>query len=139
MTSRIIKDEELLGKLVIDHKAKIVGKVTDLGVSYDGKAVITVQSETPEGTKEEFFYMDRIAAIGDVILLKPPTEARTPITPVTPAFPGPAPPSVPAPAKQIPSPPPPPTSERVVICPVCGAKNRPTAKFCIKCGTKLVP
>jgi len=136
MASRIIKDEELLGKLVIDHNAKIVGKVADLGVSCDGKAVITVQSETDEGVKEEFIYMDRIAAIGDVILLKPPTEARRPIPvpPVTPAFPGPAPP----PATQIPSQPIP-ESERVVVCPVCGAKNRPTAKFCIKCGTKLVP
>jgi len=114
MEKRFIKREEVAGKLVVDQEARVLGKVTDLAVTYDGKAVITVGRETEEGVKEEVIPMDRVAAIGDVILLK---GEATPTVQPTPA----------------------PTPTRIRICPNCGAENKPTAKFCIKCGTKLVP
>lgn len=107
-----MKREEVIGKPIITCDARIIGKVSDFVVSVDGKVGISVKSESGEETVVAF---DEVSALGDVILLKSPK----------------------AEAKQAM-----PASEEKVLpgeraCPKCGRLNKPEAKFCTGCGTKL--
>ena len=107
-----LKREEIIGRPIITCDARIVGKVSDIAVSVDGKVGISVKSESGE---ESLIAFDEVSALGDVVLLKSPkAEAKQAI----------------------------PTSEEKIapgekVCPKCGRVNKPEAKFCTGCGTKL--
>jgi hypothetical protein len=84
-----------------------VGEVVDVGYSKEGRVALVVKLG---GGKERIIPFTSISEVGDIVILKPETEGE----PV---------------AK--------PESEKSKQCPKCGKENKPTAKFCIKCGQKL--
>ena len=112
MARKFYKREDLVGKDVIDFEAKKLGVVKDIAFNDEGKLAFTVIRKTLEGVEEEVFIpMDRIYKLWDVVLLKSePTPA-------------PFPPSMP--------------SEK--ICSKCSYRNKPDARFCVKCGSSLEP
>jgi len=74
---RFYRREELVGKLVIDHQANIIGQVTDIAISPDGKMGLSVTA-TPEGKGgERVVFFEEISTFGDVILLNPLMDEQT--------------------------------------------------------------
>ncbi len=72
-SSGYLKRESLVGKSVVARNAVIIGTVSDLAVSLDGKVAIQVQRKTTaDGTDSGDIFVgpDEIQAVGDVILLK---------------------------------------------------------------------
>jgi sporulation protein YlmC with PRC-barrel domain len=116
MTDKFYKREDLIGKLVVDQDARVLGEVEDLAITENSEVGISVKSEEGE---EEMLKLDRIKKIGDVVLLTSEKEADRPK----------AKPSVlkPEPEEQ----------EETNKCPSCGWGNLPGTNFCVKCGSKL--
>lgn len=134
-SSGYLKRESLVGKSVVARNAVIIGTVSDLAVSLDGKVAIQVQRKTTaDGTDSGDIFVgpDEIQAVGDVILLKTTSDmagkgavsAPAPVMPQT------------VPGSVMP-PPPPGVSSQGKACQKCGYVNAPNAKFCIKCGAAL--
>lgn len=109
MGERFYRREELVGKVVYDSKAVKVGEVVDVGYSKEGRVALVVKVG---GGKEKVIPFTSISEVGDIVLLKPEFEVEGE-----------------AAAK--------PESEKAKSCPKCGKENKPTAKFCIKCGHKF--
>jgi sporulation protein YlmC with PRC-barrel domain len=132
-SSGYLKRESLVGKSVVSRNAEIIGTVSDLAVSLDGKVAIQVQRKPlADGSNSEDLFVgpDEIQAVGDVILLKTSTDmagkgVASPSSTVQ-TVPGPVMP-----------PPPPGASSMGKSCQKCGYVNAPNAKFCIKCGAAL--
>ncbi|HYB04195.1 MAG TPA: zinc-ribbon domain-containing protein [Nitrososphaerales archaeon] len=128
-----LKREALLGKPVVSKNAEIVGTVSDLAASTDGRMAIQVQRKNPtsSGDTDLFIGAEEILAVGDVILLKSAySSVSSPVAPV---------PAPPAPAPTTVSPPPPPGGiPQSRTCQKCGYVNAPNAKFCIRCGASLL-
>lgn len=115
-----LKRDEIVGKSVVSNNASIVGTVTDLVVSVDGKIGLRVAPKSGTSGEELIVGSDELQAIGDVILLKPkPTDRSTVV------------PSQPAP------PPFPSVTSQGKTCVRCGYINGANSKFCIKCGNSL--
>ena len=112
----ILKREDLVGKQLVSSDAKILGIVSNVLFTSEGKAML--QLEKPVTGASETIGADLISAIGDVILLRSQT------TPV-----GTAPQQV--------SPPPFPGASQTRICTRCGYANNLNSRFCIKCGLQL--
>ena len=115
MEQAFFSREELMGKIVADQEAIIIGKVKDLALTKDGKMGLIVDGD---GKTEKFVLLNFVQKIGDIVLLKP-KEAISP-------------PSSAPPAQKQETP-----KEAPRICKNCGSENNPTAKFCVKCGKGL--
>lgn len=124
---------DVIGKQVIDTQAMMVGKVKDFSFDMVSKN-ITLIVATPSGEDKTIDGND-ITTVGDVILLG--KQAATPIPATSIISPAPKPQPTPQPAPQpIPQPITQPANTPG-LCSNCGYQNDATAKFCIKCGTKL--
>jgi sporulation protein YlmC with PRC-barrel domain len=117
--------EKIIGKQVIDSKAKNMGTVKDLSfdlVARDFSLIIKTEAD-----KEITVDSKNVKVVGDVILLVVAAETfETPATPTT--------------AEESPSASPPPTPSPPTtpgLCSGCGFQNESSSKFCIKCGSKL--
>jgi sporulation protein YlmC with PRC-barrel domain len=115
MTDKFYKREDLIGKLVVDQEARVLGEVEDLAITEDSEVGISIKSEEGE---EKMLKLDRIKKIGDVVLLASEKTAEKPE------------------AKPI-KPEPEPEEEETNQCPSCGWDNLPGTNFCVKCGSKL--
>jgi sporulation protein YlmC with PRC-barrel domain len=128
-----LKREALLGKSVVSKNAEIVGTVSDLAASTDGRLAIQVQRKNPtsSGDTDLFIGAEEILAVGDVILLKSAyggmsftaTPVQAPSATVT---------------TPVPPPPPPGAIPQSRTCQKCGYVNALNAKFCIRCGASLL-
>jgi sporulation protein YlmC with PRC-barrel domain len=116
MTNQFYKRKDLIGKMVVDQNATIVGKVEDLAITENGEVGISVKSEESE---EKMLKLDEIKKIGDVILLTSGkgTEGNQLKT------------NIPQPEQE--------EEEKTSKCPSCEWDNLPGTKFCVKCGSKL--
>lgn len=112
---------DVIGKQVIDPKAIIVGKVKDLSFDMTSKNITLIVTTTTGA--DTTIDGNHIAIVGDVVLLSKPIEAPTPAPAESPVL------QKPQPAPQPPAAP--------GLCSACGYQNDTTAKFCIKCGSKL--
>ena len=70
------KREDLKKKLVIAADTTIVGEVTDIVFSPDGKVWPLIESKTPKGPEEKFIIFEEIDKIKDVMILKPTVEEK---------------------------------------------------------------
>jgi sporulation protein YlmC with PRC-barrel domain len=118
MNKKYLSRKEIVGKQVIDSKAMILGKVTELSFDLAARDIgLTI--ETKDGTEINVSSSD-MSSVGDVILLKRTfSEVETPNV-----------------IEKAP-PPPPPQPAKLGLCSVCGYQNEKTSKFCIKCGAKM--
>lgn len=137
MEKRFRARDGYVGKRVIDADGMIIGSLKDIAFDLGSKEIVFSVS-TPAGTEVALSQSD-VSAVGDVILVKSPTETSKPPAPVTPTAPTP---SAPTPTAAVTYPKAPPPVEEAkpsepLICPKCGYRNEPTTKFCIKCGTRL--
>jgi sporulation protein YlmC with PRC-barrel domain len=134
-SSGYLKREALIGKSVVSKNAEIIGTVSDLAVSLDGKVAIQVERKAPAdatSSNDLFVGPDEIQAVGDVILLKTTSDMAGKGGSSMPA------PAIPQPSSSTVMPPPPPgVSSQGKTCQKCGYVNAPNAKFCIKCGAVL--
>lgn len=134
MSGNYFRRDDFLGKDVIDSKAVRTGKVKD--ISFDTSGHIALAVETKDNA-EKIVSLDRVAAVGDVILLKPEEPLREAI------YQAPSAPSVtPPPPQQSPTPIPQSVTQRPdvlseVICPACNTSNRSGARFCRRCGARI--
>ncbi|MEM2896223.1 MAG: PRC-barrel domain-containing protein [Candidatus Bathyarchaeia archaeon] len=119
MGKKYYRHKELVGKDVYDSKAKRIGKVCDVGYSEEGRIALIV--ETEEG-KEEIISFDSVSEIQDIILLKQGLEAK---------------PEAKVEVEALEEEKPKELKELEKLCPKCGTKNVPKAKFCAKCGYKF--
>jgi len=119
---RFYKAEELSGKPVVNQIGMIVGKAKEMAISSEGRMGIAIESKQGGAVKESIIFFDEISAIGDVVLLRPSKEAEMAEERIGVAIP-----------PGTPAPPP----EKMKVCSRCGQGNRPTAKFCVKCGSKI--
>ena len=126
-----IKRNELVEKVVVGSDGNTIGKVSDIVVSLPGKIGLVVK--TKEG-EDIIIEASDVQAVGEYVLcrLTGPQAREKHLR-------GSAPPAPPAPGA-APLPPPttpyaPPTGP---VCPSCGHVNPPGARFCERCGTKLV-
>jgi sporulation protein YlmC with PRC-barrel domain/ribosomal protein L40E len=103
---------KLIGKDVYDSEADKIGKVSNVGYSKDGKIALIVETEE---SKEEIIPFESISKVGDIILLKQSFQVKTEAL------------EKPKEIREL--------EEK--ICPKCGRKNEPKARFCVKCGYKL--
>ena len=125
MRKAILRREDLIGKQLVSSDAKILGTVSDVLFTSEGKTML--QLDKPATGTSETIGADLISVIGDVILLRsqiPKIEQQTPPSPA-----GPSPQQV--------SPPPFPGAGQTRICTRCGYANNLNSKFCIKCGLQL--
>ena len=113
---------DIIGKQVIDTRAIIVGKVKDFSLDMVSKNVTLVVT-TAVGEDKTIDGSD-VATVGDVVLLTKQVVVAAPA------------PSSAAPQAPKPQPTPQPTSASG-LCGNCGYQNDTSAKFCIKCGTRL--
>ncbi|MDG6996009.1 MAG: PRC-barrel domain-containing protein [Nitrososphaerota archaeon] len=118
MEKAILRREDLVGKQLVSSDAKILGTVSDVLFTSEGKAVL--QLDKPAIGTSTTIGADLISAIGDVILLRSQTA-----------------PSPTATAPQQVSPPPFPGASQTRICTRCGHANNLNSRFCIKCGLQL--
>jgi sporulation protein YlmC with PRC-barrel domain len=120
MEREFFKREELIGKLVINQEAMIVGKIKDLALIRNGNMGLLVKNEI----EESVITLKNIKMIGDVILLKPKeTEKELSSSPTA---------EIKVQKKKL-------ITEELKknICNNCGWKNKLKAKFCVKCGKNL--
>ena len=111
-----IKREEVLGKLAIAPDGNAFGTVKDLAFSTKGDVGLVLAKK--DGT-ESTVSIRQVAAIGEFVLLSSAmVEAQAPPAAVVQAPPAPSP--------------------KPSTCPSCGSPLRQGAKFCGKCGHKLV-
>ena len=119
---KFFKRQELIGKMVVDQEAAVIGKIADLALGKDGKMGLLLKGET---TEEVVIVLDDIKKIDDVVLLKSVFSAKTEES--TPVPPLPEPKKTRARTE----------SQKEKLCPNCSGMNRPKAKFCVKCGQPL--
>jgi sporulation protein YlmC with PRC-barrel domain len=117
MSEKFYKREDLIGKLVVDQEARVLGEVEDLAITENSEVGISVKSD--EGD-EKMLKLDRIKKIGDVVLLTSEKGAEKKPE---------AKPSKPKPEPE--------EEEETNKCPSCGWDNLPGTNFCVKCGSKL--
>jgi sporulation protein YlmC with PRC-barrel domain len=132
-SSGYLRRESLVGKSVVSKNAVIIGTVSDLAVSLDGKVAIQVQRKTSAEANDSgdiFVGPDEIQAVGDVILLKTTSDMAGKGAPSVPVVPQTV-------SSSVMPPPPPGASSQGKTCQKCGYVNAPNAKFCIKCGAPL--
>jgi len=76
----VIRREEVVGKLVVDAEAKVIGKVVDIVIGQDGTAQLLAEAEVRRGSKTkrlEFLIPHYyVSKIGDVVLLSAEAEVR---------------------------------------------------------------
>lgn len=76
----MVRREEVVGKLVVDAEARVVGKVIDIVMDKEGKAQLLAEVEVRRGkkTKRLEFLIPHyyISKIGDVVLLSAEAEVR---------------------------------------------------------------
>ena len=120
MSKKFFQREELVGKLVIDQEAFIVGKIEDLAITEDGTMGLMINKEG----EDVLIDLEDIQKIKDVVLLKPKKIVEEEPTPEAPIV---RPKPEPEPSKEV----------NTNVCPDCGHENKPTSKFCVKCGTVL--
>ncbi len=128
MSSKFWKRSELVGKQVIDTKARILGVVDDFAFDERGGTALVVKRDG----EERIIPMSTIKAIGDIILKIAEDEMSTEAT--AEAHP-PTHPATPAPSEQ-------PTQQAQVgeapkYCPACGTSNPQGAKVCRNCGYRF--
>ncbi len=125
MSKKFFQREELVGKLVIDQEAIIVGKIEDLAITENGKMGLMIKREG----EDVLIDLDDIQKIKDVVLLKPKEKVEEEPIPEepTPEISTIAAEPEPEPVKEV----------KTNVCPNCGHENKPTSKFCVKCGTVL--
>lgn len=146
-SNNYMKREALIGKSVVSRNAVIVGTVSDLALSTDGRVAIQVQKKgetATDGSNDIFIGPEEIQAVGDVILLKSTSDTTGKAVPIvtstvvsTPSIATSSTP-VSSPTSSV-SPPPPPggSAPQSKTCQKCGYANSGNAKFCIKCGSSL--
>ena len=124
MDKKYLSKDKLVGKQVIDSTAMIIGNVKDLAFDFEAKEIgITITAKTGG---EIVVPSSSVSIVGDIILLNKkielPEAAPTATQPLT---------YSPPPIKETP------ISTMPSLCRACNYQNDATAKFCIKCGTKL--
>jgi sporulation protein YlmC with PRC-barrel domain len=131
LEKKYLTRDKIIGKQVIDSKAKVMGTVKDLSfdlVAKDFSLIIKAEAD-----KEITVDSKNVKVVGDVILLavaaetfETPDPSATPATPATPEeSPSASPPAKPSPPRTL------------GLCSGCGFQNESSSKFCIKCGSKL--
>jgi len=117
MSKKYLSKDKLAGKQIIDTEGMIVGTVRDIVFDLEAKemALTVGTSAGPEITISQ----SDVKSVGDVVLLATTVEIPKP------------------PEQAALMPPPPPSTVGEGVCPNCGFKNEPYAKFCVKCGGKL--
>jgi len=122
MSKKYLSKDKLAGKQVIDTEGMIVGTVRDIVFDLEAKEM-ALTIGTVAGSEVTISQSD-VKGVGDVVLLATRVEIPKPAEPVALVPPQPI-------------APPPPSTVGEGICPSCGFKNEPYAKFCVKCGGKL--
>ncbi len=139
-SSGYMKREALIGKSVVSKNAEIIGTVSDLAVSSDGRVALQVQKKTQslEDQSEDLFIgQEEIQAMGDVILLRTPSDMVGKPSAVPASSTGTSAPPVSSAPNSLTPPPPPTMYTQSKTCQKCGYVNATNAKFCIKCGATL--
>ncbi len=126
MPEAFYRRENLIDKEVYDIKAMHVGTVKDVAYAKDGQIALIVSNQ-----EERTIPFQSIFEIGDIILVTPATDESKPAEPTPPQV-TPRPPqqekAIEAETRQTTKP---------GICPKCQKENKPTAKFCGKCGFRF--
>jgi sporulation protein YlmC with PRC-barrel domain len=128
MEKKYLSKDKLVGKQVIDSEAVIAGKVKDMVFDLDSKEIcVTITTKTGE---EVTVSGSDIGNVGDVVLVKRKIdlpEAVSTAPPVSTSSP------LPSQGAEVSAA----SSLKPGLCRNCSYQNDVTAKFCIKCGTKL--
>lgn len=133
MEKKFFNREELVGKLVIDQEAHIAGTIKDIALTEDGKMGLLIGVE---GAGDKLINLNEIQKIRDVVLLK--SEVPRERAPILETSPKPV--EIDEESEPIIEPvesAPTPEEPRKNVCSSCGHENRPTSKFCVKCGITL--
>lgn len=109
-----LKREDVVGKTVIDGKGDSLGVVKDIAFSIRGEIAFVVEKK--DGSTESV-PLSMVERIGEYIVLYKQAQQPAPGAP--------------------PAPPGPPQQEEFIVCPVCGYKNPPGTKYCLRCGAEL--
>lgn len=109
-----VRREDVIGKKAITPDGNAFGEVKDIAFSTDGSVGLVINAVSGD---EVILSIKQASAIGDFILLSSSTPERT------------APPVQPKPVPPAASP---------ANCPSCGSPLKPGAKFCGKCGHRLI-
>lgn len=109
-----VRREDVTGKKAITPDGNVFGDVKDLAFNMDGSVGLVIGTKSGS---EVIVPIKQASAVGEFVLLSstPPDKTAAPIQP--------------RPAQ------PPPT---VQTCPSCGNPTKQGAKFCGKCGQRLV-
>ncbi len=132
------KEEIILDKRVLytDYfSSEVYEGYVEFGLGYEEEESITIYQRyalRPIGVKRLMEHLQKVLSIyeekyGAVEAVEeaPPTPPPTPPTPT----PQPTPPQ-PTPTRRG-------RRKKAKICPNCGHENKPTARFCVRCGTNL--
>jgi sporulation protein YlmC with PRC-barrel domain/ribosomal protein L40E len=116
------RNGELQGKTVIETTGNRLGKAKEIALSLDGSTMLFVEKD--DGSEVQF-QTSKLIAIGEFIVVR--SEA-VPVPPVPSAVPSPSPAPTMAPAAATPT----------MVCASCGAPLKPGARFCTKCGSRVL-
>jgi len=135
----LVKQEEIIGKVVVNMKAEKLGEVKDVAYDNSGRKALIISSS--QGI-DKIYPFDQAVAIKDVILLdenKTQTMLRTPVPPGTQIPYGTTltPINAPPPIPRFQTPPNNAPAITTKICPSCKRENRPQSRFCVQCGNPL--
>jgi len=124
MEKKYLSKDKLVGKQVIDSSAMIIGTVKDMTFDFEARDIgITITAKTGG---EIVVPGSNVSNIGDVILLNKKIELPEAAPTATPQST-----YSPPPVKEAVA------STTIGLCRNCNYQNDATAKFCIKCGSKL--
>jgi sporulation protein YlmC with PRC-barrel domain len=144
MTLDYYEPKDLLGKSVYDSKGQKIGEVEKVVFLKDGKGALLLRNTS------QTILMEQVQSVADIILialLKEENRERSADTPAARAPISPSSPKVeqavthPQISTEVPTLPVNVLVTRSVMpntCPKCKHENRLSAKFCVKCGERLV-
>lgn len=129
------KEEFILNRNVLytDYfTSEVYEGYIEFGLGYEEENRVTIYQRyalLPKAVKALIEHLQRVLSIYEekygrveAVEAAPPPQAPAPTPP--------------PPQAQVPTPPPQPAAA-AKICPNCGHENKPTARFCVKCGTPL--
>jgi len=109
---KVISRDDIIGKLVVDSEASIIGRVKDFAITLEkGEVRAALLVEVGKGIKPITVELSSIKNIRDVVLLSKQVTVEKKSEEAI--------------------------KQSYMICPKCGSKNPPYAKYCVNCGLKL--
>jgi sporulation protein YlmC with PRC-barrel domain len=112
-----VRREDVIGKTAVTPDGNSFGEVKDIAFSIDGSVGLVISAKTGS---EVIIPIKQASAIGDFVLLSSSSPQTAPQKMTPPPQPKPVPVATPT------------------NCPSCGSPLKPNAKFCGKCGHRLV-